>query len=139
LILPESEMQSPTIFSYNPFEMDAALRSDLKAKVKAAMAAPQETCAYISIKSGTGPEATERNALRYTEFAALIVLLLLGEMEMMPVFLRFMRNNLDNVRARCIASGVLYQLTGEDIGSHALDEEALDLWEAWWERKKASQ
>ncbi len=138
LIRPESEMRDPEILSYNPLEMDAALRSDLIAKVNAALAAPRETCAYHFIKSGEGPEASEHNALRHVAFAGLVVLVLLRARGALPEFLRFMRRNQDNVKARRLAGGVLYYLTGEDIGDCFLDEEALDLWEAWWERKKAA-
>jgi hypothetical protein len=137
LILPESEMQSPDIWSYRPSRLDEAIRSDLRVKLKAAMASPRETCAYRFIKSEGGPEEGERDALRHVEFAGLVVLVLLGERDAIPVLLKFMRENQDSIRARRIAGGVLFYLTGEDIGNWFLDEETLDLWDKWWERNKS--
>lgn len=135
----EPELHLPDVWYYKPAQLDEIAQSDLRTKVKVAIDSPQDTTLYKSItQSGVGPKTSEMYALQQVELAGLVALILLGERSRISNLLKFMRKNQDNIRARNIVSGVLFHVTGEDIGSYFLTENDLDLWEQWWEQNKSS-
>jgi hypothetical protein len=137
LIATKFNIDPSLIWNYKLAELDESTRSDLKAKVKAAMASPQDTGAYQLVMEA-GRDPTEARAARFVELEGLLVLGILGDVDTIPTLLERLREEPENRRMRTAAGAVLRHLTGQDIGGYVLSDEDLSVWRAWWERNKSA-
>ncbi len=134
-IIIDSRFQEALIKSYDLTSPDENIRHKLLDKVKAGMVSPQKTGSYQGAR-GYG-RLSEEVALQSAELTGLIMLVFLGEKNVIPTLLKQLREDkTGNTRRQTVAGLALRYATRQDIGEHFFFKQEIDAWERWWEQNK---